>query len=762
MVIMRKLASAMLSAAIAAAAFTAVMPAAAAADSSWQSDTEMMSLLSALDIMVGDDDGDFRLDSPVTRAEMAKIAVAASSNKNTVAVGMKFSPFSDVRSSFWGAPYVQAAVSAGIVDGYIDGTFRPDGAVKYEEAITMMLRVLGYENSDFGASYPYGQVGMGESLEMTENMYADIGDSLTRRQVAHLVCNTLDTTMKGSSSDLITVHNCTILQDVTIIASQSDDSTLASDEISTTNGKYRIKDDFFDDGYVGCRGDMVIKDGKYYVAFSPDSSYASDKYIIYSTLNDAILAYPEGNNTNIEELTISDTTTCYMNSTAYTYGSLRSQMEMGDTIRIRYRDNGEVDYISYSEGSMEGPIKVTSSDWLSRFETDSSTKLMRDGIKVSAADIKTNDIVYYSKALNMVLAYSKKVTGVYENAAPSKDSPRSVTISGVTYDVEGVEAFNDLSSSGSFNYGDTVTVLFGKDGEKIAGVAAGIAAESSTVVGYAIGSGKKTFNNSDGTTYTSNYIDIAAPDGTVYTYPTSSSSPASYTGKVVKAIVKNGSASITVLNTNSSLSGLVSYSDMKIGSRKVSKSVNIIDTINNTSYPLYVKTYMQRIDGLELSASSIRYYETNADGEITDLILQEVTGDMYSYGIVTSNAKTSSSADAARNTKIDIDSVQYTGSFGVTSGCGVRVILGGGGVYTATNLPAYSGLGDNLTTTDITIGQNKYLLSDKVKVYQRIDAGNYQSISLNDAISGDYSYTCYYDKAENKGGRIRVIVCVSK
>ncbi|MGN1115185.1 MAG: S-layer homology domain-containing protein, partial [Candidatus Ornithomonoglobus sp.] len=609
---MKKIISALLTAAMAVSAVTAVPFTASAASSSWQSDTEMMSLLSALDIMVGDDNGNFNLDSYVTRAEMTKIAVASSSSKNTVAIGMKFSPFSDVSSTFWGAPYIQAAVSAGIVNGYIDGTFRPNGTVTYEEAITMMLGVLGYESSDFGASYPYGQIGMANNLEMTENMYADIGEPLTRRQVAHLVCNTLDTSMKGSANDLITVHNCTIISDVTIIASQSDDAALASDEISTTSGKYRIKDDYFDDGYVGCRGDMVIKDGKYYVAFSPDSSYASDKYVIYSTLNDAILAYPDGNNTNIRQFTISDTTTCYMNSTSYTYASLRSQMEMGDTIRIRYKDNGEIDYINYSKGSMDGPIKVTSSGWINSFAADSSTKIMRDGTKVSASDIAINDIVYYSNALNMVLAYSKKITGVYESASPSKDSPQSVTVSGITYQVEGVEAFNDLSSSGSLNYGDTVTLLMGKDGMQVAGVVTNTAAAADSVVGYVTASGKDTFNNSDGTTYTSYYVNIVTPDGTSYKYPTEYDK-SSNVNKVVKATVKNGYASIGTVTSSTALSGYVSYADMRIGSKTVAGDVKIIDISNvaGSDAAAYAKTYMQRIDGITLSTSNVAYYATN-------------------------------------------------------------------------------------------------------------------------------------------------------
>ena len=70
-----------------------------AASESWQSDDDMTKLLSELNIMNGDENGDFKLDSYVTRAEMTKIAVASSSYKNTVAVGLPFSPFSYVKSS---------------------------------------------------------------------------------------------------------------------------------------------------------------------------------------------------------------------------------------------------------------------------------------------------------------------------------------------------------------------------------------------------------------------------------------------------------------------------------------------------------------------------------------------------------------------------------------------------------------------------------------------------------------------------------------
>ena len=59
----------------------------------WNNDEDIMSLLSELNIMVGDDDGNLRLDDNVSRAEFAKIAVASSSYKATGATGLKVAPF---------------------------------------------------------------------------------------------------------------------------------------------------------------------------------------------------------------------------------------------------------------------------------------------------------------------------------------------------------------------------------------------------------------------------------------------------------------------------------------------------------------------------------------------------------------------------------------------------------------------------------------------------------------------------------------------
>ena len=748
----------LLSALAVTALSVAVTLPASAANAKWQSDNEMASLLSGLNIMVGDDSGNFNFDSYVTRAEMAKIAVASSSYKNTVALGLQFSPFSDVKSSYWGAPYIRAAVSAGIVEGYIDGTFKPTGTVTYEEAITMMLRVLGYTESDFGASYPYGQIGTADALKITDGISVSMGEPMTRRDIAKLVCNALDTKSKTTNQDLIAVHDCQFIEDVTLVATNSEDKTLGSDEVSTSAGKYRITDSF-DDSYIGAKGDMVVKDGKYFVAFSSDSQVKSDKYIVYSTLNDAILCYPAGNNTQIKQFKLSDTTTCYKESVAYTYGSLRSQMEMGDVLRISYGADGEVDYLTYSEGTLQGPIKAQSDNWLSSFDIDSNTKIVRDGKQVDKSGIQTNDILYYSEPLNMIMAYTQKVTGVYEDAIPSKDLPKQVVVSGVTYEVEGVDAFNDLSSSGSVSIGDTVTLLLGRDGEKVAGVAT-MTGTSGTLVGYVTGSGKKEFSKSDGTSYMSYYVNVVTADGVSYTYPTDTDKKSSV-NKVVSISIKDGKAQLTGEITASTISGTVSYSDMSIGNNSVSENVKIIDVANTvySDVPLYVKTYMQRLDGITLKLGDVLYAKKDSKGQISEMIVKNATGDMYSYGIVTSVTK--GNENISSTATIESNGAVYTvsGMQGMSVGTPVKFVKDGAKVDFASNLKAVEGGVSQLETGYAVIGGDKYILSSDVEVYEK-SGTRYMRISISDAIEGDYRYDCYTDSTT--GGRVRVMVATKR
>ncbi|MCD8390296.1 MAG: S-layer homology domain-containing protein [Firmicutes bacterium] len=729
----------------------------------------IITLLNALNIMQGDENGNMNLDAAVSRAEMAKIAVAASSEKDSVALGLKVSPYKDVPYSEWYAPYIKAAVSAGFVEGYLDSTYRPTNTVTYEEAVTIMLRVLGYDDNSFGSAYPYGQISKAQGLEMLDNVDGTIGTEMTRRQVLNLVYNTLQcsaasgTSASGNvsfSGTLLSVHDCTMTEDVDIISTVEQDSSLGSDKVFTSAGLY-TKGSSFDDDSVGMTGDIFIKNSKDIVAFVPDDDDENNEYetyFIYSLLSNSVVAYDNGSLVTID---IPDSTKVYYNQSQTTYAAVKSGLEMGDTLYVKKTASGSIDYITYDSDTMEGPVKVTSSSWLSSIGGSSSTTIMRDGVKSSESSILTNDIIYYSAPLDIVFAYSNKVTGIYESASPTKDSPTSVTISGTEYEIEGVDAFNNLSSSGIFNYGDTVTICLGKDGGA-AGVVTSTDTASDSTIGYVIAAGTKTFTDENDKEYTGYYVTMVLPDGTTSTYETSADK-SSLEGAVAKAVLKDGIATLT-RQSSGSISGKVSYEDMKIGDYAVSSSVNILDVANDSVYDnvLYKKIYLQRIDGISLSKSQILYCEQNAKGEITSLILNNVTGDVYEYGVVnTASSSSNSGTSSSTSYSIDIDGTAQTYSTSLASSVTgpAKFVFNGSSLVGVVSMGAYSGTVNELTETTAKIGNIKYTLSDSVVCYKKSPSTKYQKITLSEAQSGDYTIYAYYDKSEASGGRIRVLVC---
>ena len=114
--------------------------------------------VSALGIMAGDENGNMNLTQGVTRAQLAKMMIAASTYKDTISQTASSSPFKDVSYKYWGASYIKTAVTAGWIMGYTDGTYRPDDGVKLEEAVSSILKMLGYTTSDFAGAFPDAQL----------------------------------------------------------------------------------------------------------------------------------------------------------------------------------------------------------------------------------------------------------------------------------------------------------------------------------------------------------------------------------------------------------------------------------------------------------------------------------------------------------------------------------------------------------------------------------------------------------------------------
>jgi hypothetical protein len=709
-------------------------------------------LLGQLDIMKGDLDGNLRLDDLVTRAEFTKIAIASSAYKNSVAKNINVSPYKDVTHAHWAAPYIKVASSNKLVNGYVDGSFKPDETVLFEEALNVVLKLLGYTDSDFGSSWPYGQVSLAENLGLTENVDKNVGDNLTRNDVSKIIYNLFNVKPKGSISYYIEKLNYSILKDEILIATPNTDTSVGSGKILTSQGNFKTSLTF---DKVGQKGNFIIKNLDEVVAFMPNEQIINE-YLVYQVLDSEIIVSENG---VLKPLDIANELVIYNKSQKTTLKDTLSKIAVGDTITIYKTENGVIDYGTVVTQNLEGPFTVDNTS------AYSNSTIIRDGIKTDA--VKMNDIVYISKALNTVWAYSKKVTGIYEKAIPNKDNPTSVTISGAAYTIESGTAFEKLSSNGNYKFGDTITVLLGRDG-KIADV---MSNTNEVIVGYLLETGKKTYNDSYGDDYSSYYVKIAQADGEVYEYA-SKLDYLELKNKIVRVTFVDQYAKISSVTPPGALSGEFNYENYKIGNVSFSPDVKIIDVSTNDlpKNGSFIKVFPQRLDGLTISKENIYYYEKNEKGEVNTLFLNDFTGDIYKYGIVTSAENRFGNMSARGTYTYDIDGTTSTlstseTSFSIQSGQPAKFEIINNKIESITPLFELQGQVINVSNAFIEIGINKYVISDKITVYQKTSDYKFFKIPFSDIIGNkNYNILAYVDESvvDGKLGRVRVFVVTKK
>ncbi|HOW22967.1 MAG TPA: S-layer homology domain-containing protein [Sedimentibacter sp.] len=152
---------------------------------------EAIDTLVALGVITGYEDGTFRPNQVVTRAEMAKLIVEILGYGDLVS-GAK-SNFADTQGH-WADPWIAIASGRGLVLGDGDGNFRPNDTVSYDEAITMVVRALGYtddSNELKNMTWPTNFKVKASELDLLDGIKAIAGGA-DRGGVAQLLFNALD------------------------------------------------------------------------------------------------------------------------------------------------------------------------------------------------------------------------------------------------------------------------------------------------------------------------------------------------------------------------------------------------------------------------------------------------------------------------------------------------------------------------------------------------------------------------------------------
>ena len=149
--------------------------------------------LVALGIIDGFEDGTYRPDEQVTRAQFAKIVVASLGVGEAAQYAKGATKFADVPADHWATGYINVAVDMGVIAGYPDGTFKPENQVTFAEAIKMIVAALGYTpKANALGGYPGGYLAVAAEEKITDGVNVVGALAANRGAVAIMVDNALD------------------------------------------------------------------------------------------------------------------------------------------------------------------------------------------------------------------------------------------------------------------------------------------------------------------------------------------------------------------------------------------------------------------------------------------------------------------------------------------------------------------------------------------------------------------------------------------
>lgn len=149
--------------------------------------------LAGLGILEGYPDGTFKPNNPITRAEYAAVVYRAT--RLTAISGNTL--FADVPASHWASGYIKAATQAGLIKGrgLVGGVniFDPEADISYDEAVTLVVRALGYESlAQSSGGFPTGYLVVANQKGLLQGISGNLSMPATRALVAQLTFNALE------------------------------------------------------------------------------------------------------------------------------------------------------------------------------------------------------------------------------------------------------------------------------------------------------------------------------------------------------------------------------------------------------------------------------------------------------------------------------------------------------------------------------------------------------------------------------------------
>ena len=232
-----------------ACAFTMFAGAASYSDKADIKATTAVDMLSSLGVIQGYEDGSFKPNTTVTRAQMAKMifTIMNGGNDNANAYTSLPTKFTDLPTAAWAQGYVRYLQNTGIIAGKSVTKFAPNDTVTGLEAAKMVLVAAGYNAQKAGltgAAWAQNTMKYGQLNNLFEDVDADLNAALPRQYAAQILYNALDMKRVVWSNDINDFKNATDVSGEKTIGEKYMDLYKTSAEVLTSVKKTSGKDTY--------------------------------------------------------------------------------------------------------------------------------------------------------------------------------------------------------------------------------------------------------------------------------------------------------------------------------------------------------------------------------------------------------------------------------------------------------------------------------------------------------------------------------------
>ena len=609
-------------------ALTAAPAGAAFSDISSGSLQQTASILGSLGIMQGTGNNRFEPNRPLTRAEFCKLAVTAMGIDDASPYA-SYTIFPDVHASHWAARYVNAALRHPdfkdnyIIRGYADGTFGPDRQLTYGEVCTMLLRMLGYKESDIGPFWPADYIAQANALGLTQGVsIKDAKTPVTRADAATMLLNTLGTSTRSDGqegSPLIsrvsssTVENCILLE-----TSETDSSLAADEALFYENGTLSARKTAgkLDRSLIGVYGTLVIgkKGDNVAVGVVPDTASRQETYEVVNAAADRIVTKTGAFRPNRDTPTYLSRDSSAEDSKLKSLAEVWSSILPGDTLHAYYNEYGSLALLAVLPGTSISHANTFVYGIATSANIPSEYKIVKNGAVIDPSGLKKYDVVTLDAANRQALVSDTRVSGRYSEGGPTVSYPQEVKVYGNSFRISDSAAafFKDMKLK------DYITLLFDADGNVAAAYPRSTVSADMQGIVTAIDDKNATVTLTNGITLRNMDIDKLEK-------------PTALMGRLVSVSTNGDKAVLTRRTLSGKTSGEWSLSDGKLGSKPVSSRVNVYEEVLSGA-PLS-RIALSDISLAKVPSSDIRYIVTDSAGTITTVILGDVTGDSWLYGM---------------------------------------------------------------------------------------------------------------------------------